>query len=98
MTDRLQIGLWPTLRGDHHIGTLRKRQVLRFANHKQVGEMNTTAYWTSSASLPKFDSLSHDLETDVAIIGGGLTGLTAAYLLTREGAKVAVLERQRCGG
>ncbi|MGC3967731.1 MAG: FAD-dependent oxidoreductase [Pirellulales bacterium] len=32
---------------------------------------------------------------DVAIVGGGLTGLTAAYLLKRAGKKVCLLERDR---
>src|SRR3954454_20716435 len=60
--------------------------------------MKTESYWTSSVTLPQFQSLSHDLDVDVAIIGGGLTGITAAWLLTREGVKVALLERNRCAG
>ena len=58
--------------------------------------MNTAPYWKFSARLPQFESLSNDLEADVVIIGGGLTGITAAYLLKEAGAKVALLERQRC--
>jgi glycine/D-amino acid oxidase-like deaminating enzyme/nitrite reductase/ring-hydroxylating ferredoxin subunit len=34
---------------------------------------------------------------DVAIVGGGITGLTAAYLLKRSGKRVAVFERDRIG-
>ena len=33
---------------------------------------------------------------DVVVVGGGITGLTAAYLLTAAGKSVAVLERRRC--
>ena len=36
------------------------------------------------------------MEVDVVIIGAGLTGITAAWLLKREGVKVALLDRQRC--
>ncbi|HEX4469119.1 MAG TPA: FAD-binding oxidoreductase, partial [Gemmatimonadaceae bacterium] len=36
-------------------------------------------------------------EVDVAIIGGGICGLTAAYLLKKAGKRVAVLERERLG-
>jgi glycine/D-amino acid oxidase-like deaminating enzyme/nitrite reductase/ring-hydroxylating ferredoxin subunit len=58
--------------------------------------METKSYWTETASLPVFDSLRQDLDADVVIIGGGLTGITAAYLLKKEGAKVVLLERQKC--
>ena len=46
--------------------------------------------------MPSFAPLSGDLDVDVVVIGGGLTGITTAYLLKREGVKVALLERQRC--
>jgi glycine/D-amino acid oxidase-like deaminating enzyme/nitrite reductase/ring-hydroxylating ferredoxin subunit len=39
-----------------------------------------------------FPSLDEDLEVDVAVIGGGISGLTTAYLLAMEGRKVALLE------
>ena len=39
----------------------------------------------------------HDLETDVAIIGGGVTGLSTALRLLEQGRKVAVLEAHRIG-
>jgi glycine/D-amino acid oxidase-like deaminating enzyme/nitrite reductase/ring-hydroxylating ferredoxin subunit len=58
--------------------------------------MNTGSYWQSSQTLPEFPSLANDLEVDVVIIGAGLTGITAAWLLKRAGAKVALLDRQRC--
>ena len=41
--------------------------------------------------------LETSLETDVAVIGGGYTGLSAAYHLAREGVKVVVLESERIG-
>ena len=49
-------------------------------------------YWREGLDLPKFDPLKEDLEVDVAIVGGGITGITAAYLLVKEGVKVALLE------
>lgn len=60
--------------------------------------MGTAAYWSQTAHLPRFESLSSDLQVDVVIIGGGLTGLTAAHLFKQAGAKVALLERSRCAG
>jgi glycine/D-amino acid oxidase-like deaminating enzyme/nitrite reductase/ring-hydroxylating ferredoxin subunit len=59
--------------------------------------MDTTSYWLDSAQLPAFPSLTEDLTVDVAVIGAGMTGITAAYLLKKAGYRVAVIERERCG-
>jgi glycine/D-amino acid oxidase-like deaminating enzyme/nitrite reductase/ring-hydroxylating ferredoxin subunit len=56
----------------------------------------TEPYWIESASLPRFSKLDRDEAVDVVIVGGGITGLTAAYLLTLEGRRIALLERERC--
>jgi glycine/D-amino acid oxidase-like deaminating enzyme/nitrite reductase/ring-hydroxylating ferredoxin subunit len=56
----------------------------------------TQPYWIDSAPLPRFAKLDRDDEVDVVIVGGGITGLTAAYLLTLDGRRVALLERERC--
>jgi glycine/D-amino acid oxidase-like deaminating enzyme/nitrite reductase/ring-hydroxylating ferredoxin subunit len=42
-----------------------------------------------------FAPLDRDLDVDVLVVGGGLTGLTATYLLARAGIRVALLERRR---
>lgn len=48
--------------------------------------------------MPKFPSLTQDLEVDVVVIGAGLTGITAAHLFKASGAKVALIDRGRCAG
>ena len=53
----------------------------------------TNWYWIESAAMPKFSKLDRDLTVDVGIVGGGLTGITSAYLLKRAGLRVALLER-----
>ncbi len=58
--------------------------------------MDTTSYWIDSAPLPRFPRVEADLEVDVVVIGGGITGITAAYLLKEQGQRVALLERERC--
>jgi glycine/D-amino acid oxidase-like deaminating enzyme/nitrite reductase/ring-hydroxylating ferredoxin subunit len=49
-------------------------------------------YWRDSVDLPSFSSLEEDVRVDVAIVGGGISGITTAYLLQKEGVKVALLE------
>ncbi|MBY0097497.1 FAD-dependent oxidoreductase [Mesobacillus maritimus] len=53
------------------------------------------AYWLGSAELPTFPKLQEDIRTEVAVIGGGITGITSAYLLAKEGKKVVLLEAGR---
>ncbi|TFJ93872.1 FAD-dependent oxidoreductase [Lentibacillus salicampi] len=50
------------------------------------------AFWRDSVSLPDFPKLSESLKTEVAIVGGGITGITAAYLLTKQGMKVTLMD------
>jgi glycine/D-amino acid oxidase-like deaminating enzyme/nitrite reductase/ring-hydroxylating ferredoxin subunit len=52
-----------------------------------------TPYWDAGVPLRRHGRLHGHTSCDVAIVGGGITGLTAAYLLTRAGRKVALLER-----
>ncbi|RTQ49294.1 FAD-dependent oxidoreductase [Hymenobacter gummosus] len=54
------------------------------------GAHNTS--WLATAERPGFAALTENTEADVVVIGAGLAGLTTAYLLTREGRRVVVLE------
>ncbi len=51
------------------------------------------SYWKSIGTKTSYSALKHDLFVDVAIIGGGIAGLTSAYLLKKAGLSVAVLEK-----
>ncbi|STY30370.1 sarcosine oxidase [Legionella wadsworthii] len=46
----------------------------------------------------KYPSLDSDLEVDVVIIGGGITGITAAKQLIDAGKTVALIDAQEIGG
>lgn len=61
-----------------------------------TNSLNTTPYWATSATFPQFARLAGNLVTDVVVVGAGVTGLTAAYLLAKAGKQVVVLERSRC--
>mmetsp|Transcript_22846 Transcript_22846/g.38082 ORF Transcript_22846/g.38082 Transcript_22846/m.38082 type:complete len:440 (+) Transcript_22846:1795-3114(+) len=54
-------------------------------------------WWDETCDLPEQPSLSGDLTCDVAIVGGGFTGLSAALHLARAGASVVLLDAQRIG-
>ncbi len=58
----------------------------------------TESMWLATAEPTAYPSLDADLDVDVAIIGGGIAGITAALVLKRDGARVAVLERGVVGG
>jgi glycine/D-amino acid oxidase-like deaminating enzyme/nitrite reductase/ring-hydroxylating ferredoxin subunit len=51
--------------------------------------------WIATHKGRPFPRLESDLAVDVAIVGGGITGLTAATLLKRAGLSVAVIEAGR---
>lgn len=53
--------------------------------------------WVATAGSTKYASLDADIDVDVAVIGGGIAGLTAALALKRDGQTVAVLEAARVG-
>ena len=55
--------------------------------------------WVDTTPPTSYESLGGDVTVDVAVVGGGITGLTAAKLLVGEGATVAVIEAGRiCAG
>jgi len=47
------------------------------------------------AQFAKYPKLAKDMTCDVVVIGGGITGLTAGYLLKKAGKRVCLLERDR---
>ncbi len=49
-------------------------------------------FWRESTKVHSFSPLTIDTEVDVAIVGGGITGITTGYLLSKQGMKVAILE------
>lgn len=52
-------------------------------------------YWMDSTPKTEYPSLEEDLKVDIAIIGGGITGIACAYLLGRKGVRTAIIEADR---
>jgi glycine/D-amino acid oxidase-like deaminating enzyme/nitrite reductase/ring-hydroxylating ferredoxin subunit len=55
----------------------------------------SSSYWMETAPDGRHPALTEDLDVDVAVIGGGIAGLSTAWELTRAGRSVAVLEAGR---
>ncbi len=58
--------------------------------------MATQSTW-KDVFVPQFAPLGESIEVDVLVVGGGITGVTAAWLLKQAGKTVALVERDRCG-
>ena len=56
-----------------------------------------SSYWNATAPASSYPALAGEIEADVAIIGGGIVGVTTARLLTDRGLKVALVEARRIG-
>lgn len=53
------------------------------------------SYWLDTAPRRRYPPLLGEQSVDVAIVGGGVAGLTTAWLLKRAGRKVGVIEAGR---
>lgn len=58
--------------------------------------LDAKSYWIRTAPLPSFAPLERNLTVDVAVVGGGLVGISTAHLLKSSGLTVALLERGDC--
>ncbi|WP_375206400.1 NAD(P)/FAD-dependent oxidoreductase [Hyphococcus sp.] len=64
----------------------------------QAREPHTSSYYAASAhSGPERPALSETVEADVAIVGGGFTGVCSALSLAERGHSVVLLEANRIG-
>jgi len=53
------------------------------------------SYWLATAPESNYPALPGDIRVDVAIIGGGIVGITSAFFLKEAGVSVAVIEADR---
>lgn len=51
------------------------------------------SFWKNNLEIKKYPSLNKNLNTDVCIIGGGITGISCGYYLTKNKLNVCILEK-----
>jgi glycine/D-amino acid oxidase-like deaminating enzyme len=61
----------------------------------ETQERRNQSLWTGTTPSTSYPPLKGDLTVDVAVVGGGITGLTTALLLKQAGMRVAVIEGNR---
>lgn len=59
--------------------------------------MDTTSVWRATAPEARFPMLQEEINTDVVIIGGGITGVTLALNLAEQGVPAVLLEAREVG-
>jgi glycine/D-amino acid oxidase-like deaminating enzyme/nitrite reductase/ring-hydroxylating ferredoxin subunit len=57
--------------------------------------MRNVPFWIDSGPIQRFPKLRSNITVDVVVVGAGVTGITAAYLLKKAGSTVALIERER---
>jgi len=55
------------------------------------------SFWLSNNSKEEFKGVEGTVNSDIAIIGGGMTGIMCGYMLADSGFKVSILEKNRIG-
>ena len=82
----------PALRVTERNDSLRTAKVRM---RSEQSEMRNVPFWIDSAAIQKFPRLRRNVNVDVVVVGAGITGITAAYLLKEAGSTVALIERER---
>lgn len=59
--------------------------------------MKNYSIWLNNIKTSSCNSVTNDLETDVLIIGGGITGISTLYELKQNNIKTILVERNMCG-
>lgn len=57
--------------------------------------MKNVPFWIATGPIKRFPRINKNEKVDVIVVGGGVTGITTAYLLKKAGLTVALVERER---
>ena len=53
------------------------------------------SYWVKSTKKTNYPEISENMDTDVLIIGGGITGIVTAYMLSNSGLNICLVDADR---
>ena len=56
---------------------------------------NNKSFWLDTDKRKKYSELEENIECDVCIIGGGITGISCAYYLSKNNFSTIVLEKDK---
>lgn len=70
---------------------------MRFLHANDKLATHADSWYASTSSNDPYQQLENDQTTDVCIVGGGYTGLSAALHLAKAGVRVVLLEAHRVG-
>ncbi|MEA2448899.1 MAG: hypothetical protein QOG63_831, partial [Thermoleophilaceae bacterium] len=75
-----------------------RREISSLVQYSRMAHLEAkknTSLWVDTTPTTSYPPLEPGRHFDVAVLGGGIAGLTTAYLLERQGASVAVVEAGR---
>lgn len=55
-------------------------------------QKSAESYWLASTPQTNYPALLDNIKTDILVVGGGITGITNAYLLQKEGFDVVIID------
>lgn len=61
--------------------------------NEQTFPKQAESFWLETAHVDDYPQLDEELTVDVAIVGGGIVGILAAYQLSSHGKSVALFEK-----
>jgi len=63
--------------------------------YESILSKDALSLWLDTQNTHSFPEVSRDEECDVLVVGGGITGITTAYLLSKENVNVVLVEAHR---
>jgi glycine/D-amino acid oxidase-like deaminating enzyme/nitrite reductase/ring-hydroxylating ferredoxin subunit len=72
-----------------------KRAARKKTGRHPAASDQSLSIWIDTSPTTRFPRLARNIDADVVIVGGGITGLTSAYLLSKQKLSVVLIEKGR---